>query len=187
MDQQLNDSFNKIKNILYKRDAFEKRYSFEELANLISTPNKSPVEEETLKSIALFIATMKESIQDLGTQILIVKDIDFEERQSIENGAREIILIIDNFIDALVALDRTFDFKDNTVNIKISETRLKKSRNAIIHNLNEIKFKMEISETDKEQIRTLVNDIIDGVIDQSIMLRVDRLYEILESKGYIGN
>ena len=185
MDPQLNESFNKIKNILYKKDAFEKRYSFEELAELIAKPLKSEEEEKTLKSIAMFIKAMNESIQDLGTQIMRIKDINFDDRQEIENAAKEIILIIDEFIDSLIALSRTFDFKENRANLKISEVKLKKLRNAIIHSLNEMRFKINTTDTDKEQVKTLINDIIDNIIDQSVILRIEKLYKVFEVKKYI--
>ena len=185
MDQQLNDSFNKIKNILYKRDAFGKRYSFEELASIISKQDKSQEEENTLRSMALFVKAMSESIQDLGTQIMRIKTIDFDNRQDIESTAKDIVIIIDSFIDSLIALSRTFDFKENRVNLKISETKLKKIRNAIIHELNEMRFKIDISDTDKEQVRILINDIIDNIIDQSVILRIEKLNKVFKAKKYV--
>jgi hypothetical protein len=66
----------------------------------------------------------------------------------------------------------------------MSEYHLKSLRTNFIKKINEIRFKFSINIEDFEikKIKTLISDILDDIIRETISLRVDRLSEVLRKQ-----
>jgi len=185
IDPKIMESFNNIKNKIYKNDSNMSRYDFQELAEVLI---KSDWNEEELQSLGLlkgYINGIKNSVEDLGSKIIETTLLDFTNKIRVNDFLKEIILLIDEFIDSLSAVINIIEFDENRINIKLSLANLKSIRNSLIHKMNEYSRMtngITFSEDQSNFMRILINDIIDSIIKESFKLRIQKLFEILNNK-----
>jgi hypothetical protein len=180
---EIKDSFNKIKNILYKKN--EETRSLIDLVEFIQKPIKTEEDIKLIKRLKSYTDRMIQCINDLGTKSIVLntKIEEFQEGLDIDNDldiqVKEIILIIDQFVDGLSVLIRTFDFKTEYFQLKRSEYYIKSYRSNLIKKLHEFNLKTQINKEDEKTILILINDIIDVVIKESSKLRLKKMNEVL--------
>lgn len=184
LDPKMLESFNKIKNRIYKDNNYSNRYDFQELAEILSRSEWSIEELIALRALKRYVFKIKESVEDLGSKIIETIQLDFSNKIRAEEFIRDIIIIIDEFIDSLQAIVNVIEFDENRINVEMSSARLKSLRNSLIKKMNEFNrssgVTMDLDQTNFMKI--LVTDIIDSLIKESFQLRIQRLSEILEDK-----
>jgi len=182
------DSFNRIKNIIYKKN--ETTRTLEDLVRFIQKKNKTEDDIQLISQLNLYSKAMVGAVNDLGTESILLntKIVSFQEgldieEENIETHIKEIILIVDKFIDSLSAMIRTFDFKSENFQLKKSEHYVKSYRANLIKKLHEFKLKSMINYEDETNLYMFVNDVIDVVIKEGYKLRLKKLNEVL-SRDY---
>jgi len=185
IDPKIIESFNNIKNRIYKNNNSMSRYDFQELADILTKSQWNEDELEALGLLKGYVNGIKDSIEDLGSKIIEINNIDFSNKIRLNDFLKEIIILIDSFIDSLSAVINVVEFDDNRINVEMSLARLKSLRNSLIHKMNEyskmtngITFSVDQSNF----MKVLVNDIIDSIIKESFQLRIKKLSEILNNK-----
>lgn len=185
LDPKILESFNNIKNRIYKNNNFSTRYDFQELAEILSRNDWDKDEREALDLLKKYVNSIKFSVEDLGSKIIDVTVIDFSNKIRLEEFIRDIILIIDEFVDSLVAITNVIEFDENRVNIEMSLARLKSLRNSLIQKMNEYNRKIAGITLNNDQAKfmsILLTDIIDSIIKESFQLRIQKLSEVLNGK-----
>lgn len=182
--EKLNQSFHKMKNTLYTTTYDVKKYKYTDIATLVAKKEKNEDDLIFLKKLYHYFESMKNVVEDLGTEIIKLKEVDFENKNEVEVYSREIIELIDKFIDTLVAINSNFQLSSDDVNTRMSEFHLKSLRSKFIKAVNTFKMKFDVNmdSTERVKIYTFITDIIDDIIKESISLRVVRLYEVLDKQ-----
>lgn len=182
--EDLRKSFNKMKKTLYTSSYDVKKYEYQDVTNLLMKEDKTKEEIETLKKFQSLIESIKLIVEDIGTQIVRIQDMDFNNKGDLEMFSRDMIELIDKFIDTLVAINETFNFSSDDIDTRMSEYRLKSLRTNFIKKINEFRFKFDVNidPVEIEKVKSLVSDILDDIIKETISLRVDRLSEVLNKK-----
>lgn len=180
----LHESFNKMKKTLYTTSYDIKKYEYVDITNLIVKENKTEEEWKTLEKFYHLIETLRLVVEDIGTQILRVQEINFENKRDLEIFSKDVIELIDKFIDTLVAINENFNFSSDDIDTRMSEYHLKSLRSNFIKRVNEFRFKFDVNieQSEINKIKTLINDILDDIIKETISLRVDRLSQILKKQ-----
>jgi hypothetical protein len=187
MDKNIEDiykSFNKMKNTLYPTSYEIKKYEYVDIANILAKEEKTQEDWEIIEKFHHYISTIKDIIEDIGNQIMAIREINFENKHEVEVFSKEIIELVDKFIDTLAAINNNFRFSNDDVNTRMSEFHLKSLRSKFIKAVNSYKIKFDVN-IEKDEIRkiyTFVNDILDDIIREAVSLRVDRLYDVLEKQ-----
>jgi len=101
MENELLESFNKLKNLIYPNTY--NKYKLTDIAYLIKKENKTSKEIEVYNKIYQYIKTMNVAIQTLGTKLISIENVktDFGdiEVKDIESHVRDIVLQFDIFIE----------------------------------------------------------------------------------------
>jgi len=184
-DKRITESFNNMKNRIYKSGNFHDKYNFDELVTILNNENLSKDELEILKLFKKYISNIKDIVEDIGTKICDLQKLDFYNKIRVEEFIREIILLIDGFIDALNAIGDVIEFEDNRINMITSLARLKSLRQSLIQKMveyNRITAGINFSNDQSNMIQVLIVDIIDSIIIETFKLRILKLYEILSKK-----
>ena len=179
------ESLNNIKNRIYKNNNFTSRYDFQELAEILTRNDWDVDELEALKHVKEYVNKIKECVEDLGSKIIDVLTVDFSNKIRLGDFVKDIIIIIDEFIDSLSAIINVIEFDENRINVNMSLARLKSLRNSLIKKMNEYTRMTNGVTLDDDNVnfmRVLINDIIDSIIKESFQLRIQKLSEILNSK-----
>jgi len=185
IDPKLMESFNNIKNRIYKNNNFVSRYDFQELAEILTRNDWNNEEIEALKRVKDYVNNIKNCVEDLGSKIIDISIMDFSNKIRLGDFIKEIIVIIDEFIDSLSAIINVIEFEENRINVDMSLARLKSLRNSLIQKINEytrMTSGVTFSDDNINFMHVLVNDIIDSIIKESFKLRIQKLSEILNSK-----
>lgn len=185
VDPQILEAFNNIKNRIYKKRNYNTHYDFQELAEILVQDDWSEDEKEVLKAFKQYVNSIKFSVEDLGSKIIDVTTLDLSNKIRLEEFIKDIILIIDEFVDSLVAITNIIEFDDNRINIEMSQTRLKSLRNSLIQKMNEYNRKVNGITLDEDQtkfMRVLLTDIIDSIVEESFKLRIQKLSDVLNTK-----
>lgn len=193
---ELIEEFNKIKNQLYKKDL--EKLSLTELAELITKKNKTQEEVIIIKKIYLFTNTIKKALIDFGTKIIeintdvqIIASENFSEIKETEQKIKEILFLLDVFIDALSAIIRVYKYKESRFDLKKIEYYLKALRNKLLVKTNEYRLTLIKNDDIEKEIKLFLNDIIDIVIRFSYKLRIlklhDKLKEIIKNDRKFNN
>lgn len=182
--KNIHESFNKMKKTLYTTSYDIKKYEYVDITNLLVKENKAEEDWKTLRKFYHFISTIKHIVEDIGTQILRIQEINFENKHELELFSKDIIELIDRFIDTLVAINESFNFSSDDIDTRMSEYRLKSLRANFIKKVNEFRFKFDINieQSEINKIKYITNDILDDIIKETLSLRVDRLTELLEKQ-----
>lgn len=181
----MSESFNNIKNRIYKNNNLSSRYDFQELAEILTRDDWDEDELETLKMLGTYVNTIKDSVEDLGSKIIDTTTIDFSNKIRLETFIVDIITIIDGFVDSLVAITEVIEFDENRTNVEMSVARLKSLRNSLIQKMNEytrMTSGITLNEDQTKFMQILLTDIIDSIIKESFQLRIHKLSEVLSSK-----
>lgn len=186
---EIRNSFNNIKNNVYKKD--EKVRTLEDLVVLINKKNKTEEDIELIERLKSYTESMIQALNDLGTKSVVLstkidsfqEGLEIDSEENIENHIKEIVLIIERFVDSLSALIRSYDFKTEYFQLKKTEQYIKSYRSKLIKKLHEFKLKNIINQEDEKQIYIFVNDVIDVMIKESYKLRLKKLHEVL-SRDY---
>ena len=187
MSDETRNSFNRMKNILYKKN--ERVRTLEDVVLIIQKEHKSEEDKQLLKKIKSFVDSMIDSMNDLGTKSIVMNssiDEDFfsglelNQSDDVDHHVKDIVIIIDQFIDALSAMIRTLEFKNERFYLKKTEYYIKSYRNNLIKKLHEFKLKSAINNSDNQNFLFFVNDVIDVVIKEGHNLRLKKLSEVLE-------
>ncbi len=185
INKKILESFNNIKNRIYKNQNFSSRYEFEEFVEIFTHENWNEDDLEALQALKNYVNNIKNSVEDLGSKIVDLTLLDFSNKVRLEEFAKKIIVIIDEYIDALVAITNIVEFDENRINIQLSLARLKSLRNSLIKKINEY-CRMTTGITFKDDqaqfMKVLISDIIDSIIKESFLLRIQKLSEILNEK-----
>lgn len=185
VDPKMLESFNNIKNRIYKNNNFSSRYDFQELAEILTRSDWDEEEMEALQLLKRYVNGIKFSVEDLGSRIIDATTIDFSNKIRLEEFIRDIVLIIDEFVDSLVAITTVIEFDENRMNIEVSLARLKSLRNSMIQKMNEysrMTSGITLNEDQTAFMRVLLTDIMDSIIKESFQLRIKKLSEVLNSK-----
>lgn len=185
IDPKMMESFNNIKNRIYKNNTSMSRYDFQELAEILTKSEWNEDELEALGLLKGYVNGIKNSVEDLGSKIIELNSIDFSNKIRLNDFLKEIILLIDCFIDSLSAVIDVVEFDDNRLNVEMSLARLKSLRNSLIHKMNEYSRMtggIEFSQDQSTFMKVLVHDIIDSITKESFQLRIQKLSEILNNK-----
>lgn len=185
IDPKIMESFNNIKNRIYKNNTSMSRYDFQELAEILTKSEWNQDELQALGQLKGYVNGIRDSIEDLGSKIIELNDVDFSNKIRLNDFLKEIILLIDGFIDSLAAVISVVEFDDNRINVEMSLARLKSLRNSLIQKMNEYSKMtngITFSEDQSNFMKVLVNDIIDSIIKESFQLRIQKLSEILNNK-----
>lgn len=185
---ELEKSFNKIKNVIYKKN--ESVRTLEDLVIFIQK-EKTKKDLETISKLKLYVRTMLYSMNDLGTEIISINNrknnIDEKNELLKKNYFNEyvksLVFIIDQFADGLSAIVRTIDFQDEYFEMKKTEIYVKNYRESLIKKLREYKLKITINEEDFNKFIFVMNDVINVIIQEAYKLRLTKLYEVL-SRNY---
>lgn len=179
--KDLRQSFNKMKKTLYTSSYDVKKYEYKDITNLIMKEDKTQEEEDTLRKFYLLIENIRLVIEDIGTQIVYIQNLNFENKNDLELFSKDMIELIDKFIDTLVAINENFSFSSDDIDTRMSEYRLKSLRTHFIKKVNEFRFKfgVNIDAIEIEKVKSLIHDILDDIIKETISLRVDKLSSIL--------
>lgn len=180
----LHESFNRMKKTLYTTSYDIKKYEYVDITNLIVKDDKTEEDWKILKKFYHLIETLRLVVEDIGTQILRVQVINFDNKSELEIFSKDVIELVDKFIDTLVAINETFNFSSDDIDTRMSEYHLKSLRSNFIKRVNEFRFKFDINieKTEVNKIKALINDILDDIIKETISLRVDRLSQILKKQ-----
>lgn len=176
---ELYEIFNHIKELLYEKD-FEK-LDLPELVELILKENKTQKDYDTLKLIYEYIESMEKSLEDLGTVILFMSK--FDEKISVldlEKKVRDIILIIDRFIDGLAAFQRVIEFDESRLKLKQSLAYLKSLRSIIIKKTNEYKLKIRRTEFETKSFLQFIADTIDSFLREAYVIRILKIKQVIQ-------
>lgn len=185
LDPRIKQSFNNIKNRIYKNDQAVERYDFNEIAEILSQEKWNEEETQSLKIFKRYIFGMKESVEDLGSKVLEAQKIDFKNKIRVEEFIKEIIIIIDTFIDSLSAITEIIDFEESRINVTMSIARIKSLRLSIIEKTNEynrMTSGVDLTEDKAEFIRLMVIDIIDSMVKESFKLQISKISSVLDRK-----
>lgn len=185
MSEDIRNSFNKIKNIVYKKN--ERARTLEDLVAFIQQPNKTEEDIKLIKRLYSYTEKMLQASNDLGTKSMILntkidelqEGLELSDQSDIESHIKEIVLIIEKFVDSLSAMIRSFDFKNEYFELKKSEHYVKAYRSNLIKKLHEFKLKNMINKEDEKTLYIFVNDVIDVIINESSKLRLKKLNEVL--------
>ena len=182
--KNLHESFNKMKKTLYTASYDVKKYEYIDITNLLVKENKTEEDWKILRKFYHFISTIKYIVEDFGTQILKIQEIDFKNKNDLELFSRDVIELIDRFIDAVVAINENFDFSSDDIDTRMSEYRLKSLRTNFIKRINEFRFKFDVNieQSEVDKIKYITSDILDDIIKETISLRVDKLIDVLEKQ-----
>ena len=186
---ELLDKFNELKSLIHKEE--DKKFSLSDIARLIKKKNKTKEEYKILIETRFYVKTMLLSIEDLGTKILELNyDKELEESskglsysKNIQIIIKEILVLIDQYIDALSAMIRVYEYNEEKLQLKDSEHYLKAFRSKLIeeaHQYNSIIIE-EHKEEQKEEIIHFLNNLIDVMAKTSYSLRLIKLYEALSN------
>jgi hypothetical protein len=148
-----------------------------ELAALIQKPNKTKEDVQLLKEIDTYAIAMERAIEDLGTKIGDINSENFnlngiDSYKQNEEHVRDIILHIDNFIDALVAFTRIFKMGDTSFILKKSSTYLRAMRGKFVQKASEFKIRIMKDKNEEEIFRLLINDTLDIFLQEAYSLRL---------------
>lgn len=185
IDPKIMESFNNIKNTIYKNNTVMSKYDFQELVEILTKSEWNQDELEALGLLKGYVNGIKNNTEDLGSKIIELNNIDFSNKIRLNNFLKEIILLIDGFIDSLSAVINIVEFDDNRINVEMSLARLKSLRNSLIHKMNEYSKMtggIEFSQDQSNFMKVLVHDIIDSITKESFQLRIQKLSEILNNK-----
>lgn len=180
-------SFNRIKNILYKKET--KSHAFRKLQDILSS-ELSEDDKQLLLKIAEYIKAMQKSIEDLGTEILELtvenKDsygVEVIDADDIMKHVQKMILLIDSFIDSFSAMVRSMDFEEERFELKYRESYLKSIRHKLIGIVQKLKLKSNmLNNEDEIKIKIFINDMIDMTIRQSVSMRLKDLHNLIVEK-----
>lgn len=177
---EIYSAFNRYKNMLYD-NKFEK-FKLTEIAKLILNKNKTQKEKEILKQIFIYVETMKKSIEDLGTKLseLNIKNLDFDgidTDKRLEEHMKDIVIYIDLFVDALIAMMNAYNYDETKYHLKKSSSYLKAVRNKFIQKSTEFKIKILKNPNEEKNFKILTNDIINIFVQEAYSLRILVLYE----------
>lgn len=183
---ELIDQFNELKNLIYKDTT--KKMSLSEIALLIKKKNKTIDELKILNSIKVFVKTMLLTVEDMGTKALELnysmsiesESEGIEVSNNIEKNVKDILMLLDQYIDALNAMIRVYDYTDNRLNLKESEQYLRALRSKLIEKAHAYTSDLMQEEEDKIEIIHFLNDLIDTVAKTSYGLRLMKLNNALE-------
>lgn len=180
----LHESFNRMKKTLYTTTYDIKKYEYVDITNLIIKEDKTEEDWKILKKFYHLIETLKLVVEDIGTQILKIQEINFENKSDLELFSKDVIELIDKFIDTLAAINENFNFTSDDIDTRMSEYHLKSLRSNFIKRINEFRFKFDVNieESEINKIKTLINDMLDDIIKETISLRVERLSQILKKQ-----
>lgn len=187
MSNDINDlrkSFNKMKKTLYTSSYDVKKYEYADITNLIMKEDKTEEEVEILKRFQSLVDNIRLVVEDIGTQIVEIQHMSFENKNDLELFSKDMIELIDKFIDTLVAINENFSFSNDDIDTRMSEYRLKSLRTNFIKKVNEFRFKFDVNidPVEIEKIKLLISDILDDIIKETISLRVERLSEVLKKQ-----
>lgn len=178
MENELQESFNKLKNLIYTNSY--KKYKMNEIAYLIKK-DKTKEEIESLERIRKYIYTIHESTNTLGTKLISLDDHGYEysniSKQKLEEHVKDIILQFDIFVDALVAIGRSYDFKVSRFNLKKVTTYLKAIRNRFVQKSSEFKLKIIRNKNEEEKFIMHIKDVINIFLFEAYALRISVLYK----------
>ena len=179
---EIRNSFNKMKDTLYTNSYNIKQYKYSSIAEVIAKEDKIPEDWKFIEDLHFYIRNIKNVIEDIGTRIVEIRDIDFNNKNELEKFARDLIELIDKFIDTIVAINEKFSVGD--IDTKMSEHHLKSLRTKFVKKVNEFRLKFDVNMEKNELIKfkILISDLIDDIIKESISLRVKRLDEVLEKQ-----
>ena len=179
INDKIQNSFNSIKNIVYNNKLNEK-YSFEEMVDVLIADDFTEEELIKLKELYKCVDDIKIVVEDLGTKLLDINDIDFSKKYIIESEVKEIILLIDIFIDSLNKITQIIEFKENRINVIKSVARLKSLRANIIKKV--INTKVSLQKTNPKVVKMIILDIIDSLIKESYKLRIIKMHQLITKK-----
>lgn len=185
IDPKILESFNNIKNRIYKNDEPINRYDFQELAQVLSQTDWNEDELEALRALKRYVNGIRESVEDLGSKIVEIIKIDFSNKIRTEEFIQEILLIIDTFIDSLVMISEVIEFDESRINVAMSTARLKSLRSSMIQKINKYKRStpgVTLSSDQTNFVKILVTDIIDSIIKESFKLQIRKLHEVLQKR-----
>ncbi len=185
LDPKIIESFNNIKNRIYKNSIVFNRYDFQELAEILTRTDWDFEEIQALKLVRDYVNKIKESVEDLGSKIIDLSSIDMSNKIRLGEYVKDIVFIIDEYIDSLSAITNVVEFDENRINVEMSLARLRSLRNSVIQKMNEYSRMTNgiiLSTENSELMRVLISDIIDSLIKESFKLRIQKLSEVLNSK-----
>ncbi len=179
--EDIKKSFNKMKNTLYTNTYDIKKYEYTDITSIITKEHKTEEDWKVLEKFYHFITNIKNVVEDLGTEIINVKNLDFNNKNEIELFSRSMIELIDKFIDTLVAINEHFSFKNDDINTRMSEYKLKSLRTKFVQKINKyrIQFDVNADKSEVDKIRVLISDILDDIIKETVSLRIKKLHEVL--------
>lgn len=183
--KDLRNSFNKMKNTLYTNTYSVKKYQYTTMAEILAKEDKTEEDYKLLKDLHFYIKNILNVIEDIGNNIVELRSIDFNDKNSLESFARDLIDHIDRFIDTVVAMNQKFDLSNGSdIDTKMSEHHLKSLRSKFLKKVNEfrMKFDVNIDKNELTKFKVLIADLIDDIIKESISLRVRKLDDILTSQ-----
>lgn len=183
--KDLRNSFNKMKDTLYTNTYSIKKYQYSSIAEILAKENKTKEEYEFLEDFHFYIRNLRDVIEDVGTSIVTLRSIDFNDKNQLESFARDLIDHIDRFIDTVVAINQKFNLASGSdIDTKMSEHHLKSLRSKFLKKVNEfrMKFDVNIDKAELSKFKVLISDLIDDMIKESISLRVKKLDEVLQSQ-----
>lgn len=180
------EEFNKIKNILYKKE-FEK-LPLPELAELILKKIKTKEDKEVIEKLFIFSKAIRQSLLDFGTKILELNtDIEVHSSESfspiknLEENIKEILFLLDSFIDALAALNKIIEYKESRLELKKAEYYLKSIREKLLEKVKEYRLLLIKKKDFEEEFKHFLNDLIDIIIRTAYKLRIIKLYDKLKT------
>ena len=188
----MQNAFNKIKNTVYNENINVVQFS--DLVELIQKENKSEEDVQTMKNIYKNVSILKDSINNLGNKILDLNGSRSGSDDGLEiNGdnldahTRDIVLCLDDFIDAVAALNKIYNFKESRIELAMIEELLKMNRASILDKSRRFKQglsirpDLDIKITREEYIKFL-EDIIDIVTREAMKLSVLKIHKIIKNK-----
>jgi len=186
----MQNAFNRIKNTIYNES--QSIVQFSDLVELIQKENKSEEDVQTMKNIYKNVSILKESISNLGNKILDLNGTrsDAEDgiqvnKDNLDIHTRDIVFCLDDFIDAVAALNKTYNFKESRIELAMIEELLKINRTSILDKSR--KFKQGISmrpdldaKITKEEYIKFLEEIIDIVTKEAVKLSVLKIHKIIK-------
>jgi len=187
MENELHEIFERIKKTLYEKDY--NKLDLPELVELILKENKTANDIKNLKLIYEYIIRMERSLENLGTITTKIDELnkDSTTTSDIELQVRNLIEIVDQYIDSSSAILRVVDFKESKLILKQSLAYLKATRYLIISKTNEYKLKINKNTLDKKVFLKFLIDIIDTFVREAYITRILKIKQVLEKTIDVTN
>lgn len=187
-DNNIKKAFSSFKNTLY--DSSYSKQKLTDIAELITKENKTKQEYQKINNLLIYIDAMVESLQDIGTKIAEIntsEEIEFDGFKNFnknETHIKDIVLYMDQFIDALFAFMRTHSNDSSSFELKKSSTYLKAIRDSFVKSSREFKLKIIRNPHEEKNFRVVINDAIDNFIKEGYSFRIlvlrDKLQKAIE-------